>query len=154
MDINRIAKLLERARELTLDDWQFVGESVFELLRVDLKLSLLPYSRWRDELLEAAQAEGEATPEELGQGLLLVDRFIWAQRLYPRRVNCLRRALTLYRLFRRRQLPATLKIGVTQGPGPFGAHAWLEQDGEPIYEADARAAEQHLTFYFDEPVSA
>lgn len=52
-------------------------------------------------------------------------------RLLPTDSRCLMRSLVLSSLLARRQLDSTLVIGVKPGP-TFAAHAWVEQDGEPL----------------------
>lgn len=47
----------------------------------------------------------------------------------PWRTTCLRQALAVWLLLRRRQLPAEVRIGVIAGQAPFQAHAWVELDG-------------------------
>ena len=52
-------------------------------------------------------------------------RYYWRRRL-----DCLPRSLTIYLLLRRRNIPATLRIGVKRYP--FGAHAWVECEGRVL----------------------
>ena len=49
---------------------------------------------------------------------------------YRRRRDCLPRALTACLLLWRGGVPATLRIGVKRYP--FGAHAWVECDGQRV----------------------
>ncbi len=49
---------------------------------------------------------------------------------YRRRLDCLRRSLTIFVLVRCRGVPATLRIGVKRFP--FAAHAWVECLGEVV----------------------
>lgn len=58
----------------------------------------------------------------------------------PWRTSCLRQALALWLLLRRRGLDAQLKIGVIQRQAPFMAHAWVELGGvalDPVVPAGA-----------------
>jgi Transglutaminase-like superfamily len=48
----------------------------------------------------------------------------------PRDPRCLTKSLVLTALLARREITATLVIGVR--PDPFAAHAWVEQDGRPL----------------------
>jgi hypothetical protein len=65
-------------------------------------------------------------------------------RLLPTDSRCLMRSLVLVRMLARRGVPTTLVIGVRTQP-EFGAHAWVEQTGQPILEpgdtAQGRLAE-------------
>lgn len=64
----------------------------------------------------------------------------------PWRTSCLRQALTVWLLLRRRQLPAELRIGVIRREPPFQAHAWVELGGVALDpEAAAHAAFPPLT---------
>ena len=65
----------------------------------------------------------------------VIDRTVKALRTatryyYRRRRDCLPRALTACLLLWRRGVPATLHIGVKRYP--FGAHAWVECDGQTV----------------------
>lgn len=55
---------------------------------------------------------------------------------YPRRAICLEQSLVLYRVLRRRDQPARLRVGVR--PLPFAAHAWVECAGIPVNEQPDR----------------
>ena len=55
-----------------------------------------------------------------------------AAAFFPGRAICLEQSIALYVLLRRRAVPAVLQLGVQ--PYPFKAHAWVEVDGQPIYE--------------------
>lgn len=71
-------------------------------------------------------------------------RFLIAQRmtqavvrtlpLIPAESRCLMRSLVLLALLARRDIDATLFIGVKEGPD-FGAHAWIESDGRNLLAA-------------------
>ncbi len=54
-------------------------------------------------------------------------RAVGARSPWP--TSCLRQALAVWLLLRRRQLPAEIKIGVIPGNLPFQAHAWVEVGG-------------------------
>lgn len=60
----------------------------------------------------------------------------------PWRTTCLRQALVVWWLLRRKGLPAELKIGVLRKSTPLQAHAWVEL-GEQALDPDAAA---HLVF--------
>lgn len=55
-----------------------------------------------------------------------------AAAFFPGRAICLEQSVALYVLLRRRGVAAALRIGVQ--PYPFQAHAWVELDGQPVYE--------------------
>ena len=74
------------------------------------------------------------------------ERLAWLARAVgarsPWRTSCLRQALAVWWLLRRRRLPAELKIGVIRRDPPFQAHAWVELDGVAL---DPEAA-AHVAF--------
>lgn len=72
-----------------------------------------------------------ATPLELAR------RVAGAAAFFPGRARCLEQAVALYVVLRRAGHPAALRIGVQ--PVPFRAHAWIELDGEPLFEGEAPA---------------
>lgn len=55
-----------------------------------------------------------------------------AAALVPARILCLERSLILYHELKRKGMPAALCLGVRAQP--FGAHAWVILDGNPINE--------------------
>ena len=55
--------------------------------------------------------------------------------LLPTESRCLMRSLVLTSLLARRGLPSRVVIGVKSG-GEFGAHAWVEHEGEPVLPTD------------------
>lgn len=58
-----------------------------------------------------------------------------AVRIFPRRVECLTRSLTLYVLARKRRIPVQFHIGVRKFP--FTSHAWIELNG-PVFPEDIK----------------
>jgi hypothetical protein len=54
----------------------------------------------------------------------------------PGRHRCLEQALTVYWFLRHRGVPVAVRIGVQ--PYGFVAHAWVEHNGRPIGETDAK----------------
>lgn len=58
-------------------------------------------------------------------------RHVWA------RASCLEKSLTLWQLLRSQGIETSLRIGARKSLGNFEAHAWLEQHGVPVNEADS-----------------
>jgi hypothetical protein len=48
--------------------------------------------------------------------------------------TCLKRSLILFRLLRRRGIPAELRLGVRTVEGTFSAHAWIECGGRTLLD--------------------
>ena len=52
---------------------------------------------------------------------------------YPA-ATCLKKSLILFRLLRRRGIPAELRLGVRTVDGTFSAHAWIECEGRTLLD--------------------
>lgn len=65
-----------------------------------------------------------------------VTRTLWK---LPGDTRCLRRSLVLIHLLARRDVAASLVIGVSSLGAEFGAHAWVERDGTPLLPAGSAA---------------
>jgi hypothetical protein len=68
------------------------------------------------------------TPEQAEVVLAaLKDAYYRAVSIYPHRVECLPRSITLFVMARKRHIPARLHISVRKLP--FASHAWVEFNG-------------------------
>ena len=63
----------------------------------------------------------------------------------PADTRCVNRSLVLLRMLARRGAGADLVIGVT-APSQFGAHAWLEIDGQPLLPAEDAGFERLVSY--------
>jgi hypothetical protein len=63
--------------------------------------------------------------------LRIRDSYNVARLIYPRRVECLHRSLTVFIMLRRRGIPAAFHLSVRKYP--FASHAWIERDG-PFFQ--------------------
>jgi hypothetical protein len=54
--------------------------------------------------------------------------------------NCLHRSIALYTWLRRRDIPATLRVGVAREDEEFKAHAWIESNGVSLDDSSIRFA--------------
>lgn len=63
---------------------------------------------------------------------------------YPLRATCLKKSLVLFRILRRRGVPAELRLGVRKVEGDFNAHAWIELDGRPLLATGAEPSYRTL----------
>ena len=98
---------------------------------IDLSLRLLGFQRtwaWLARFAPAS-APNVADPASIGfaERAAYIARAVSARS--PWRTSCLRQALALWLLLRRRGLDAQLKIGVIRRQAPFMAHAWVELGG-------------------------
>jgi hypothetical protein len=101
----------------------------------DAGLVFLPLA----SLLKLADVFPGCPPAPAGSSLSIA-RLAWlvevAGRYAPGRVTCLKQALVLSWLLRRRGIATTLQIGVARRDGALAAHAWLERDGEVLFGDD------------------
>jgi hypothetical protein len=95
-------------------------------------LSPRTYFGWAHGSLGFRARPGEAEMRRLARLVEAVD-----ERL-PGGAHCLRRALVLCVLLRRRGVPATVEVGVARRDGGIVAHAWLDT-GEPSWRVVDRA---------------
>jgi hypothetical protein len=120
-------------RRLPAADRRLAAAAAFELTRSSVELRVYPRDRTvgllgvsgdreTDDPVAAAQLR-EA--ERLGA---MVERV--AARL-PWRPTCLRQAIAVQRMLRRRGIPSRLHLGVTN-PTEGAAHAWVTVGGQPV----------------------
>ena len=85
------------------------------------------------EQLRATDAveHSETRREDLIEGIRLGQVVGRVLRPLPTETRCLARSLVLTRLLARRGVGSKLVIGVRPGE-TFGAHAWVEADGQPL----------------------
>lgn len=114
--------------------WLRALEAAVELTRASLELRLRPASR-TFALLGEPRTDG--VPDEL----VGIARFQEAERvgravarvarMLPWHPTCLRQALAVQRLLRRRKIACRLHLGVTH-PSIGTAHAWVTVEGRPV----------------------
>jgi hypothetical protein len=110
---------------------------VLGLPLVALLLRLVGYGRARN-LLRRLAGHGpvrSATEIELRQAEQLAQFAAIAGRRGLLSATCLRQALLVDYLLRRRGLAPELKLGVRKREGRFDAHAWVELEGRPLAQA-------------------
>ena len=108
----------------------------WELGKRDLPAALAAIRRPREPNIRAER-------EPLVEGRTLgyaVNRIVARM---PGESRCLMRSLVLTSLLSRRGIASTIVIGVTPGSA-FGAHAWVELDGEPLLPPQTKRFERLL----------
>ena len=136
--------LLARWRQLPADERALALRLLWLLPLMDVMLRTAGFQRSRGWLSRFVPSEApllEFDPDALAaaQRLAWLARAVGARS--PWRTSCLRQALAVWLLLRRRRLPAELKIGVVRRAPPFQAHAWVELGGVALDpEAAAHAA--------------
>ncbi|MGE4072412.1 MAG: lasso peptide biosynthesis B2 protein [Lysobacterales bacterium] len=125
---------LARWRRLPTAERRLVARVLLLLPLVDLSLRLLGFqrtwrwmARWARPLPSGLADPGiEPTPRRIAD----LARAVGAGSLWP--TTCLRQALVVWLLLRRRGLQPELKIGVVSKDPPLQAHAWVEVDGKAL----------------------
>lgn len=99
---------------------------------IDVSLRLMGFQRTWSWLARCAPAPGvvRVAADVAPVRLAWLTRAVGARSPWP--TTCLRQALALWCLLRRRGHPARLKIGVIRRIAPFQAHAWVELDGSAL----------------------
>ena len=124
---------LSAARSLSMEEWKIFWQAWLLLLAVDWGLRLLPFRVVRGWLGRGVgrKEETEGVEEVIERTWRMVDI---AARNHVYAMTCLRRALALQRLLARQNIYTDLRFGVKK-EGILQAHAWLEYQGYPVYEA-------------------
>lgn len=101
-------------------------------LLITLALRALPFQQLRAFCDNA----GRKGPGKSMEVVPSVSRMAWlveiAGRMTPVTATCLKKALVLSWLLRKRGIASTLQIGVAHHDGVFAAHAWLEHNGQVV----------------------
>jgi hypothetical protein len=110
------------------------------LAAVSALLALLGYRRTRrllEWLVKPRQEHRTATPDDLATARRLSLLVAVAGR--HAHATCLRQALLLHTLLRRRGLTSDIRFGARRNAGPMPAmHAWVELQGIPLDPASSR----------------
>ena len=106
---------------------------------VDLWLRFGSFKRLQ-EFLKVEPGQGLTSGDNPEAISSLIDRTGWlvgaAARNHLFRMSCLRRALVLQYLLRRKGVLTFLRFGVRTENGNLQAHAWLERDGVLVSEPE------------------
>lgn len=116
---------------LTPDERALAWRLALLLPLIDLSLRLLGFQRswgWIARFAPASVANF-ADPADImtAQRTAQIARSVGTRS--PWRASCLRQALAVWLILRRRGLDAQLKIGVIRRQAPFMAHAWVDLGG-------------------------
>jgi len=136
----RPPSLLTRWRQLPASERLQAAQLLILLPVIDLSLRMVGFQRswaWLAHFTRprlTLQAPDAATMPAAAR-LAELARAVGARSPWP--ASCLRQALAVWVLLRRRQLPAELRIGVQRGSAQFQAHAWVELDGVALDPAAA-----------------
>lgn len=133
-DRSAVYRIWATARSLAWIEWRVLLLALHLLPLIDLSLRLGGLARTRQRLAAAdrwlparrTDLTNEAMlPRQFGRAISIAGRrSLW-------RCSCLRQALLLQWLLRRRGIETALRIGVQRDDGghALSAHAWVERDG-------------------------
>jgi len=109
-----------------------VVEAAVQLTRVSLELDL-ERVRPTDRLgtLRAEAGSEQVSETQLREAQRVGYAVLRAARLLPWHPTCLRQAITVKRMLRRRGITSRLQLGVSR-PALPEAHAWVTVQGQPV----------------------
>jgi len=114
--------------------------SIMTLSLVRLSLVLLGLGRTVGLIRRLERGRASSADHDATMARAIEESVAKAAALFPGRALCLEQSLTLYTLLRRSAVAARLRLGVQSYP--FGAHAWVESNGEPLNDIA-----EHVAFY-------
>lgn len=129
----RLRTNLKRLSELPGEERLTLAEAWLALLVADLALRLVPIGRLQTRItspLRPAAGAEESTELARAQHISELVGIAARHHLYPMR--CLRQAVALQWMLKRRGIATVLRIGVQRGGAELHAHAWLEHAGQPL----------------------
>lgn len=124
---------LKRLSELPGEERLALAEAWLALLVADLTLRLVPIGRLQTRIsapVPLPGRAGESTERSQAQRACELVDIAARHHLYP--MHCLRQAVALQWMLKRRGLVTILRIGVAKAGTELRAHAWLEYSGEPL----------------------
>ena len=109
---------------------------------ISLALHLRGYRRTQDWLERHSRHPGPrvATTQELADAQRTAELAAIAGRRGPVATTCLRQALAVYWVLRRRGLQPQVRFGVDRIGATADMHAWVELDGVPLAQPQPRHA--------------
>lgn len=123
---------LRKAGQLSASDWLLLMRAMGWFVVVELGLRLFALKT----LLAILERGGRSGEMRTGRGSASPDRAAYcvelASRLDPFDATCLKKALVLYALLKRKGVDVRLVIGATKAGRKLDAHAWLEHQGRVI----------------------
>jgi hypothetical protein len=135
-----VARKLNAARALPVQDWALFVEAWAQLLVADFSVRFVPFQRLR-RTLQPNSAPGNADGATVERVTRL---FSIAARNHVTPVNCLRRSLALRALLLRRGIPAVMRVGARTADGSLLAHAWVEVGGKVVGESERTVGEYEV----------
>ena len=135
-----MGKRFKQLKSLSLFEWRLLLTAMVLLPIVALFLRLFGYRRTKAFMARSIPAETKLETPNVSEmyRARIIARMVGiaaGHGLY--RASCLRKSLLLWWLLARRGIRSEIRIGVAkESQEEFGAHAWVECGGEPLYESD------------------
>lgn len=138
---------LQRWRALTIGDRSRLLGLLLLLPMVSTSLKLFGYRRSLAlaERLSRHRSPRSASGADLERAETLARLAAIAGRRGMVQATCLRQALAVYLLLRRRGLAPALKLGVDRQGSQPDMHAWVELDGQALGQTEVRHASFEAT---------
>lgn len=130
-------------RLLSLSDLLLTFEAFFVGLGVSVWFRVCPWQDQMARLRTPARGARLLEPAVIRLAFKVGRAAERAGRWSPWSPRCLERALTAAILLRVRGIPCRLVVGVKAGEA-FGAHAWLEVQGDPVVGRSERTLFQEM----------
>jgi hypothetical protein len=136
---------IKKITKLSPIDYSMIGEALFYLLVSDFLIYVLPMRWWSSWIGETGQANNNApVSEQQKQKVLQVRKNVYrADKLLLKTSRCFAFSLTIKKMLNRRNINASLYLGVNKrGDGALKAHAWVK-GGENIIYGGINASEKY-----------
>lgn len=106
-----------------------IAEAAGRLVAARARLPFLAFAK-----LPAGRALPVASPRELAEARKLARALAAATNRSPIKLTCVHQSLALWWMLRARGIAGELRIGISNDPGPFAAHAWVQCADEALNE--------------------
>jgi hypothetical protein len=136
---------IKKITKLSPIDYSMIGEALFYLLVSDFLIYVLPMRWWSSWIGETGQANNnEPVSEQQKQEVLQVRKNVYrADKLLLKTSRCFAFSLAIKKMLNRRNINASLYLGVNKGgDGALKAHAWVK-GGENIIYGGTKASEKY-----------
>ncbi len=129
-----VKKRIAQLRALSLYEWWVMLTAMMLLPVVALSLRIAGFNKTRDfmsHLFPTQSSQRSLDVIKIEKANITARMISIAARYGPYRANCLKQSLVLWWLLARQDISSEIRFGVQKTPGEsFGAHAWVECDGE------------------------
>jgi hypothetical protein len=127
---------LSLVRKLSFSDWLILADAWVLLAGIHLALSRVSYER----MMISTSQSSDISVDSAGKVMTAANRMHWlvesASRLHGFQVTCLVKAITLFKILGKRNIPARVRIGACRMGDSVFAHAWVEVNQKPVGETD------------------